>query len=138
MNIKKSTEKEWRDWVSPRGMEIIEAAMKRLEASKPARKPKPKPEPKQMELKFKRTQRHLAWVCVGTNEGATQPTWFYVFRTSEKADSFVDQAKGVAWEVYPCELEEPRDALRNFEKCSKEIEEAFVFNPNNQPKGETK
>jgi len=81
----------------------------------------------QMELKFTKKQRHTSWVCVGTNEGATQPTWFYAFRTYAKAQAFVEQAKGVAWEIYPCELEEPDEALRNFEVCKQKMEGVFVL-----------
>lgn len=77
---------------------------------------------KQMELIFKKKQRHLAWVCVGTSAMDAVPTWFYAFRTHDKAQAFVDQTKGVAWEIYPCELEEPDEALANFEVCMKAVE----------------
>ena len=77
---------------------------------------------KQMELNFKKKQRHLAWVCVGTSAMDAVPTWFYAFRTHDKAQAFVDQTKGVAWEIYPCELEEPDEALANFEVCMKAVE----------------
>ena len=77
---------------------------------------------KQMELNFKKKQRHLAWVCVGTSEMDAVPTWFYAFRTHDKAQAFVDQTKGVAWEIYPCELEEPDEPLANFEVCMKAVE----------------
>lgn len=81
---------------------------------------------KQMELVFKKKQRHLAWVCVGTSALDAVPTWFYAFRTHDKAQAFVDQTKGVAWEIYPCELEEPDEALANFEVCMKAVE---MFDP---------
>lgn len=77
---------------------------------------------KQMELIFKKKQRHLAWVCVGTSALDAVPTWFYAFRTHDKAQAFVEQTKGVAWEIYPCELEEPDEALANFEVCMKAVE----------------
>ena len=77
---------------------------------------------KQMELIFKKKQRHLAWVCVGTSAMDAVPTWFYAFRTHDKAQAFVDQTKGVAWEIYPCKLEEPDEALANFEVCMKAVE----------------
>ena len=76
----------------------------------------------QLELNFKKKQRHLAWVCVGTSAMDAVPTWFYAFRTHDKAQAFVEQTKGVAWEIYPCELEEPDEALANFEVCMKAVE----------------
>ena len=88
----------------------------------------------QLELKFTRKQRHMAWVCVGTSALHVVPTWFYTFRTHEKAQAFVDMAcektHGMMWEIYPCELEEPDEALRNFEECMKGVEDAYVFDPN--------
>lgn len=89
----------------------------------------------QMELKFTKKQRHTSWVCVGKSALDAEPTWFYAFRTYGKAQAFVEQAKGVAWEIYPCELEEPDEALRNFEECKQRVERAFVFDPN-QPVAE--
>ena len=81
---------------------------------------------KQMELIFKKKQRHLAWVCVGTSAMDAVPTWFYAFRTHDKAHEFVDKAcaktHGMMWEIYPCELEEPDEALANFAVCMKAVE----------------
>jgi len=79
-----------------------------------------------MELKFTKKQRHTSWVCVGKSALDAEPTWFYAFRTYAKAQAFVEQAKGVAWEIYPCELEEPDEALRNFEECKQKREGTYV------------
>ena len=94
---------------------------------------------KQLELSFKKKQRHIAWVCVGTSALDEVPTWFYAFRTHDKANEFVDKActktHGMMWEIYPCELDEPDEALANFEQCLKEAEAAYVFDPS-QPVAE--
>lgn len=93
---------------------------------------------KQMELKFHKTkQRHMAWVCVGTSALHAVPTWFYTFRTHEKAQEFVDKActktHGMMWEIYPCELEEPDEALANFEQCMKAVEEVYLIDEIDNP-----
>jgi len=93
----------------------------------------------QMELKFTKKQRHTSWVCVGKSALDAEPTWFYAFRTHAKASEFVDKAcaktHGMMWEIYPCELEEPDEALRTFEECKQRVERAFAFDPN-QPVAE--
>lgn len=94
----------------------------------------------QLELNFKKKQRHIAWVCVGTSALEAVPTWFYAFRTYAKASEFTDKAcaktHGMMWEIYPCELEEPDEALANFEVCIKAIEVAYVFDPSRKPTAE--
>lgn len=66
-------------------------------------------------------QRHISWVCVGTNTGETVPTWFYAFRTYEDANAFVSEAKSktveVNWDIYPCELMSVEETVENFTEC---------------------
>ena len=63
------------------------------------------------------------WVCVGTNSDEPMPTWFYVFRSPEHAEEFVDRAyneKGaedISWEVYPCVIESVKNAVEDFRMC---------------------
>lgn len=67
---------------------------------------------------MKTKQQHTTWVCVGTNHLEVVPTWFYAFRTSAKANAFVQAAlardASVEWEVYPCPLDEVGEALSVF------------------------
>jgi lysophospholipase L1-like esterase len=66
-------------------------------------------------------QRHTAWVCVGTNDGASAPTWFYAFRKWEDADEFTSGANDkVSWEIWPCELMTVQETLANFKEIMSE------------------
>lgn len=65
-------------------------------------------------------QRHTAWVCVGTNEGTSVPTWLYAFRKWEDANKFTTAADTVSWMTYPCELMTVEETLANFKECNDE------------------
>lgn len=65
-----------------------------------------------------RRQQHTAWLCAGTNRENVVPTWFYTFRTAQKANQFVvmtqKHAPHIWWEIYPCPLDEVDDAMAAF------------------------
>jgi len=76
-------------------------------------------------------QRHYAWVCVGTNEGSLEATWFYAFRTCEKAYAFTAKAfemdASVEWLVYPCEFMSVEETLENMDYCLKNPAGEYEF-----------
>lgn len=56
------------------------------------------------------------WVCVGTNTDGelSRPTWFYVFRSYEEADTFTDTVRdSIAWDIYPCDLLTVTESIDN-------------------------
>lgn len=59
------------------------------------------------------------FVCVGTNSGATEPTWFYAFNMHDKAANFVNYARQrtfeVSWEIYPCPVDQVGSAATAFD-----------------------
>jgi len=70
-------------------------------------------------------QRHTAVLCQGRNLGQKEPTWFYVFRTFEKAQEFIGKAKthidfaisSVTWELWPCEFMDVDETITNMTEC---------------------
>jgi len=76
-------------------------------------------------------QRHTSWVAVGFNKGVEEPTWFYAFRTSEKAIEFTKRAaahinpelSSVEWLVYPCEYMEVEETLTSMEDSVRDWDE---------------
>jgi hypothetical protein len=73
-------------------------------------------------------QVHYAWVCVGHNKDVQEPTWFYAFRTPEKAMEFTKQAAAhsnpeistVKWVSYPCEFMEVDATITSMEQSVRE------------------
>ena len=63
------------------------------------------------------------WVCVGKNDDELMPTWFYVFKSPEQSEEFVDRAHNerggdeISWEIYPCQIESPKQAIEDFRMC---------------------
>lgn len=67
------------------------------------------------------------FVCVGTNVGATEPTWFYAFDMYDNAKNFMRFARlrtyAVGWEMYPCPVDRVGDAAVAFDTALREREE---------------